>query len=297
MRGRVASARANSNRLRSRSGRLPARTVAFVSSPVSDRISPQSCTAATSDTCAPNSAATERFSNTVRCVNGRGIWNERPRPARQRASGGTRVMSLPSRMIRPRSGRSMPVTRLNRVDFPAPFGPITPRASPRDKVRSMSLATTIAPNALEMPFSSSMLAVRHHRFGPGHALRPILAQRLHLAAKWNLRRPSVLRNYHLVPVAIEPPLPADQGRFRDVLRGERRHLVRAERNWADDGVEFRRTNGFRDGHAVGWVARPLQRIDCDLEQRVHETDWLRPLLSGGVLGPSGEISGGSSVTA
>jgi hypothetical protein len=29
------------------------------------------------------------------------------------------------------------------------------------------LATTIAPNALEMPLSSSMIAVRHHRIFAG----------------------------------------------------------------------------------------------------------------------------------
>src|SRR5207237_8672923 len=147
----------------------------------------------------PNSAATERFSNTERCSNGNGIWNERPMPARHRASADRCVMSLPSRMMRPESGRTIPVMRLNRLDLPAPFGPMTPSASPDDKVRSMSLATTIAPNAFDMALSSSIVLARHHRDS---------AQGLHVTAKRNLRRLFVPSNDHVVFVIGQRPLAA-----------------------------------------------------------------------------------------
>src|SRR5579863_7478319 len=39
--------------------------------------------------------------------------------------GCTPVMSRPSSLTVPVSGRKWPVSRLNRVDLPAPFGPIT----------------------------------------------------------------------------------------------------------------------------------------------------------------------------
>src|ERR1035441_8006518 len=175
----------------------------------------------------PNNAATERFSNTERCSNGSGIWNDRPRPARQRCSGGNPVMSRPSSRMRPRSGRRMPVTRLNRVDLPAPFGPMMPSASPRASDKSMSLATTIMPNAFETDFSSSITEP---------CLLSRSAQQLHFPANRNLRGQAVLGDDNFVFIAVQPPLAADQRRLGDVLRRERRHLVGGKSDRADDGV-------------------------------------------------------------
>ncbi len=79
----------------------------------------------------PKAAATSRFSNTVSRSNGCGIW-KRAADARAAArSGGARVMSLPSKRMRPAFGRRLPVIRLNSVVLPAPFGPMMPSASPR----------------------------------------------------------------------------------------------------------------------------------------------------------------------
>src|ERR1700733_10716113 len=129
--GPLAKARASSSRLRPSKLSVPARRLAKGSKPVRWRMSPQASTTCASRCWRPWMAATRRFSNTVRFSNGRGIWNERPMPPMQRARGGVRVMSLPSKCTVPVSGRSTPVMRLNSVDLPAPFGPMMPSASPR----------------------------------------------------------------------------------------------------------------------------------------------------------------------
>src|ERR1700723_954831 len=211
----------------------------------------------------PNNAATERFSNTERCSNGKGIWKDRPRPARQRCSGGKPVMSRPSSRMRPRSGRSMPVMRLNRVDLPAPFGPMMPSASPRASDKSMSLATTIMPNALETDFSSSITE-------PCLLFRS--AQQLHFAANRNLRRVAVLDDDNFVFVAVQPPLAADQRGLGDVLRRKRWHLVGAESDRTDHRIEFGGADRLGQRSAVGRILGALERIDGDFEQRVHKAD-------------------------
>src|SRR6267154_3138349 len=156
-------------------------------------------------------------------------------PARHRSSGGRCGISLPSRMMRPESGRIIPVMRLNRLDLPAPFGPLTPSASPDEKVRSISLATTIAPNAFDMALSSSIVLARHY---PGST------QGLHVTAKRNLRRLFVLGNDHVVFVIDQSPLAAHKRRLCDVPCGERRHLVGAEDNRTDDRVKLGRSDSF-----------------------------------------------------
>ena len=56
-------------------------------------------------------------------------------PSRERACAASAVMSVPANTIRPPSGATSPVIRLNIVDLPAPFGPITPSASPSSTAR------------------------------------------------------------------------------------------------------------------------------------------------------------------
>ena len=162
-------------------------------------------------------------------LNGSGIWNERPRPARQRAPAAIRVMSSPSSTMRPRSGRSMPVIRLNSVDLPAPFGPMMPSASPR-----ASDEVDVAGDNDRTERFGDRLQLEHHP-NPDASIVPISSSDLHLPAKRNLLRLSVLGDDHFVLVAVEPPLTADQRRLGDVLRGERRHLVgaelRSDRRW------------------------------------------------------------------
>ncbi len=63
-------------------------------------------------------------------ANSRAPWNTIATPRRDRMWGGSRSMCVPARLIEPESGRRWPAIRLNSVDLPAPFGPITPRSSP-----------------------------------------------------------------------------------------------------------------------------------------------------------------------
>lgn len=52
------------------------------------------------------------------------IWKERPIPSRVRACGERRVMSRPLNRMLPRVGFSCPLSRLKKVVFPAPLGPM-----------------------------------------------------------------------------------------------------------------------------------------------------------------------------
>src|SRR6266852_6164446 len=76
-------------------------------------------------------------------------------PARQRACGATRVTSRSSKTTAPRSGRRRPIRRLSAVVLPAPFGPMTPSASPGATERLRSSMTRREPNAFETPRSAS----------------------------------------------------------------------------------------------------------------------------------------------
>src|SRR5258707_9628835 len=70
------------------------------------------------------------FSSTDMPSNVCGTWNVRASPSCARASGGKSVMSWPSNKTVPDVEKRSPVRKLNRVDLPAPFGPIRPRMSP-----------------------------------------------------------------------------------------------------------------------------------------------------------------------
>src|SRR5205085_11795974 len=50
---------------------------------------------------------------------------------RSRSAAGSAVTSSPSKRIVPSLGLNAPAIRLNKVDLPAPFGPIRPTISPR----------------------------------------------------------------------------------------------------------------------------------------------------------------------
>src|SRR5438874_4112031 len=83
-------------------------------------------------------------------------WNERPSPMRQASCGCTPVMSRSSSSTCPLSGRRCPVIRLNRVDLPAPFGPIT-AAICRASTRNDTSDTATKPeNDLRRPEISSI---------------------------------------------------------------------------------------------------------------------------------------------
>jgi len=69
------------------------------------------------------------------------------------------VIFLPLKYIAPESGFVKPVIRLNRVVFPAPFGPIRPRVSPATICRLKLSTATIPPNRLLRLFISRIGSV------------------------------------------------------------------------------------------------------------------------------------------
>src|SRR6185437_3537562 len=78
-------------------------------------------------------------------------------PARACASGVARVTSMPSNRMRPEVGRVSPARQLKNVDFPAPFGPISPTISPSSTARSAPATAQKLPNALATLCASSSM--------------------------------------------------------------------------------------------------------------------------------------------
>ena len=122
-RGRVASARANSRRLRP----ATVRSLASLSScglrptcSATDSANSSACARRGKCRCAP----TAMFSRTVCAAKGCTIWNVRVRPMRAFRCGGWPVMSWPANTTRPVSGVRKPDMSANKVVLPAPFGPI-----------------------------------------------------------------------------------------------------------------------------------------------------------------------------
>src|SRR5687767_1963215 len=68
---------------------------------------------------------------------------------------GSPVISSPANLTRPACGLRTLVMRLNTVDLPAPFGPITARISPGSIVKSTRSTATSAPKRRSSPRHSS----------------------------------------------------------------------------------------------------------------------------------------------
>ena len=77
-----------------------------------------------------DSSASCTFSTTVSEAKVSAIWNVRPTPWRQIASGRRPTSSTPPSFTDPASGASWPPTMLKQVVLPAPFGPISASISP-----------------------------------------------------------------------------------------------------------------------------------------------------------------------
>src|SRR6516162_1833613 len=70
------------------------------------------------------------------------------------------AMSSPAKLMPPWLGFSKPVIRLNKVDLPAPFGPITARTSPSStRIDTWSTATMPPKRRVSSSSSSSATAV------------------------------------------------------------------------------------------------------------------------------------------
>src|SRR4029453_1190058 len=268
-RGRVASARASSRRLRSSSVSAPARVLAL-------RVRPVSCSAVTEASAGltparPELAPTSTFSKTVSASNGWGIWWVRAMPARHRACGGRRVTSRPAKRTAPRSGRRRPISKLSAVVLPAPLGPMTPSASPSSTARLIPPMTTSEQKDLNTPPTAS-------KAGMGSPLADglRLPERLQCPSRGDVRRRLVTDDDHVEgEVLALHPLATDERGLGDVGHGP---LGPADRS--HDRVEVGGLDRGDDRGLVVHARRPLQRIEADLEERVDEAERLRPLLLG-----------------
>ena len=92
-----------------------------------------------------------RFSSTVICRNGLGIWCVRPMPMRARLNDGMCETSWPSNMTVPEVAWVAPLSMPTRVLLPAPLGPMTPSTSPLCTSRVISEAATTSPYRLVRP--------------------------------------------------------------------------------------------------------------------------------------------------
>ena len=102
-------------------------------------------------------AATSRFSISVICGKGRGIWNVRPSPRLRRVCAGSRSIAAPSSRIVPPVGRTVPAMQLKSVVLPAPFGPISPTISPRRTAIETESTAATPPNRRETARTSSIV--------------------------------------------------------------------------------------------------------------------------------------------
>src|SRR5260370_26337152 len=91
-------------------------------------------------------------------------------PIRQIAGGGRPVMSRSPKKIRPRVGCTWPVMRLNSVDLPAPFGPMTQAVRPRSTDRLTSRTATKPANDLLTASTRSSMASTAFRRRPADAV-------------------------------------------------------------------------------------------------------------------------------
>src|SRR6185295_8644010 len=100
-------------------------------------------------------AAIRAFSRAVSAGNTWQSWNVRAMPFCATTCTGIAVIDSPAKTISPAVGFSVPVIRLNSVDFPAPFGPITARTSPGSTVISTPSSAASAPKRRINPLHSS----------------------------------------------------------------------------------------------------------------------------------------------
>ena len=96
--------------------------------------------------------------------NGRMTWKVRPTPARRAACGLRPTMSRPSSRISPVSGRRKPLSRLNSVVLPAPFGPMMPRISFRRSSKLTSWTAFRPPKERDRLRTSRMTSPLADRF-------------------------------------------------------------------------------------------------------------------------------------
>src|ERR1700722_1269480 len=190
---------------------------------------------------------------------------------RTRSIAGAWVTSRPSNSMRPACGSRLPVIRLKRVDLPAPFGPMTPKASPRGTAKVTESETFKAPNDFETLSSRRITAAiplcteRGGRSPPSATS----SEGLHLAGRGNLGRGCVFDDHQLEAAAgFLPPLAAHERRLADVLRCERRHAGAVPGDLADHGHGVGGGNGCGDRIGIGRIRNAAHDIRRHFKQRM-----------------------------
>src|SRR5688572_17104686 len=154
-RGRVASARATSRRLRSGRVSEDAGSCAFRSSPSFSRICRERARACGAERVL-RKAPTMTLSSTVSPTKGFTSWKVRPMPAAHTWSGRSPSMRLFSNTISPASGAYTPAMTLKMVVLPAPLGPISPLMLPSGTSKEASRTARSPRKDFDTCFTSSM---------------------------------------------------------------------------------------------------------------------------------------------
>src|SRR6266850_4264959 len=220
----------------------------------------------------PNVSAPSRprqmFSATDRFGQRFTSWYTVLMPSFWASSGLDGLISFPSRRMRPESAGWTPVRTLIRVDFPAPFCPMTEWTSPANRRKSTSASAWTPGKRFEMPFISSTgtawLITSPRRRRSGHA-GPLLLPAAHEAG------PSVLpARERLRSVLLREDALLGDDALGEGLSGlqflDRLHQLRPEQRAAlDAGVQLSGHHGFE---------RALHRVDR------HDHDVLAGLEAG-----------------
>src|SRR3984957_4780564 len=199
---------------------------------------------------------------------------------RTRSIAGARVTSRPSNSMRPACGSRLPVIRLKRVDLPAPFGPITPKASPRDTAKVTESETFKAPNDFET-LSRRRITVAipvcaelgRRRSTP---LRPQARGSILPAAGISGAVAFSTITSSKPPPAFFRPWPPDERRLADVLRCERRHAGAVPGDLADHGHRVGGGNRCSDRIGIGRIRNAAHDIRRHFKQRMREAYRLGP---------------------
>src|SRR5262249_29462742 len=214
-------------------------------------------------------------------------------PAVQRRCAFNRVMSTPWSKIWPASASKLPVIRLKSVDLPAPLGPMIPTASPAVTAKSMPSAALTEPKDLERRrVSSSIVSCKLGRATRLPQSLGVIGDSLHLTGNRDLGRGAVVGDDDVVLVAVlKSPLTPHERRLGHVLGREWWHALAVPLHLADDGVEVGGADGFHSRLGIADLLGALEHVRRHLEQRVDETDRLRPLLLSSLLVGVGELLG------
>src|SRR3989475_550736 len=224
--------------------------------------------------------ATCTFSSAVSVAKVAVIWNVRLTPRRQIAYGGRPEIRSPRNATRPASAASWPVRMLKNVVFPAPFGPMSARISPRGNSKETPSPARRPPSVWRPPPTPSTTPapapLRHDTEEPARTREP---QRDQNPAEDEL---PVLR------------VPGDEGVERRVHGGAERGA--AERLDAAEEHHHQRLDRHRHAEIVG--------EDAALEEREHRAgeaaeepgdDERHPLMSSHVhtdgFGAPGVVAG------